>query len=231
MSWTWPGSRLAAAGLLVANLVPLVGVAAFGWKLHSVLVVYWVESGVVGIESIAKVLRAEGNDDPSKLPSIEFNDKNVSSFVGKSKRAIATFFVFHYGMFWAVHGLFVFLLPPLYYHGGFADFSTVALAGLALAAYHGISYQRNYVAGGEFECTGPVTQMVEPYKRVFVLHMTIVLGAFGVAMLGAPAGALIVMVLVKTGLDLFGHWREHDRARRRTPTPAAKRIGPEFRRS
>lgn len=59
--------------------------------------------------------------------------------------------------------------------------------------------------------------MVEPYRRVVVLHVTIVLGAIGVAVVGAPVGALVVMVLAKTALDLRGHWREHDRAEQRMP--------------
>jgi hypothetical protein len=63
----------------------------------------------------------------------------------------------------------------------------------------------------------------EPYRRVFVLHVTVVSGAFGVALVGSPVGALVVMVVVKTLLDLRGHWQEHDRARQRTldPSPAA----------
>ena len=88
---------------------------------------------------------------------------------------------------------------------------------------HAVSYRVNFVGDREYERAGPVTLMVEPYRRVFVLHVTVVSGAFGVALVGSPVGALVVMVVVKTLLDLRGHWQEHDRARQRTldPSPAA----------
>lgn len=219
---SWARPRTAAAGLVAANAVPLVGVLALGWGLHSILVGYWLESAAVGVASVAKIRRAAGDDDPAELPSMSFNDTPVESFVGRSNRAVARFFLGHYGAFWAVHGLFVLLFPAVFSGLAPASPRVVAAAAVGLAAYHAVSYRINYVGGREYERVGPVTLMVEPYRRVFVLHLTVVLGAFAVAWIGAPVGALAVMVLVKTALDLRGHWREHERARRREPgsTPA-----------
>lgn len=210
------GPRTAVTGLIVANAVPLVGVVAFGWELHSLLVGYWLESGVVGVASVAKIRRAAGEDDPDELPSFSLNDRPVGSFIGETNRRIAGFFVGHYGGFWAVHGVFVFVFPAVFPRMSWASPGVVAAAAVGLAAYHAVSYRLNFVDEGEYERVGPVTLMVEPYRRVLVLHITVVLGAFGVAAIGAPVGALVVMVLVKTGLDLRGHWAEHERARGRT---------------
>ncbi len=220
MRAAWPSVRRSAAGLIVANLVPLAGVLFLGWDLHVLLVAYWIESGVVGVESVAKILRAEGEDDPDELPSIEFNDRSAESFVGRSNRAIAVFFAFHYGVFWVVHGVFVLLFPGIFAGMDAAAPSVVAIAAASLAAYHAVSYRVNYLGEREYEGTGPVTLMVEPYRRVFVLHLTVLFGAFAVAAVGAPIGALVVMILVKTVLDLWGHWKEHERARDRVPDPA-----------
>jgi len=209
---TGSSSRLAIAALLAGNAVPLVGVLTLGWSAHSVLVVYWLESGAVGAISALKILRAEGPDDPDALPSMRFNDRSVASFVGSPNRRVARFFVSHYGGFWAVHGVFVLVFAatfPL----PFASPTDVALAAVGFVAYHAVSYHRNFVAGREFERNGPVTLMIEPYRRVLVLHVTIVFGFFAVGSVGAPVGALVVMVLAKTALDLRGHWREHDRAK------------------
>lgn len=211
------------AGLIVANAVPLVGVVGFGWDLHSLLVGYWLESGAVGVASVAKIRRAEGEDDPGELPSLSLNDRPVDSFVGRSSRLIAAFFVAHYGAFWVAHGAFVLLFPALIPGLEPASPRIVAAAAVSLAAYHAVSYWANYVGEREYERSGPVTLMVEPYRRVFVLHLTVVLGAFAVAAIGAPVGALVVMVVAKTGLDLRGHWREHARTRRRSPpTPSTE---------
>jgi len=209
---------VAAAGLVLANVVPLVGVAGFGWDLHSLLVVYWLESAVVGLAYVAKIRRAEGEDDSDGLPSIGLNERPIDSFVGESNGVIAVFFLSHYGLFWVGHGVFV-LLFPLFFPGiEPASPSVVAAAAVGLAAYHAISYRVNYVGEREYERNGPVTLMIEPYRRVFVLHLTVLFGGFAVATIGAPVGALVVMVLVKTALDLRAHLREHERARNRERT-------------
>jgi hypothetical protein len=211
------GPRAAEAGLVLANLVPLVGVAFFDWDLHSLLVIYWLESAAVGLASVAKILNAEGTDDAADLPSFQLNSRPVSSFVGAPNRRVAGFFATHYGTFWIVHGVFVLLFPVIFPGLEPAGPSVVGVAGVGLAGYHAVSYRANFVGEREYERTGPVTLMVQPYRRVFVLHLTIVLGAFGVAAIGAPVGALVIMVLVKTALDLRGHWKEHDRYPRPLP--------------
>lgn len=211
------GPGTAAAGLVVANVIPLVGVLGFGWDLHSLLVVYWLESGVVGTAFIAKIRRAEGEDDPEELPSVNLNDTPIASFIGWRSRHLVAFFLFHYGTFWIVHGVFVFVFPSMFPGLEPAAPGIVGIGTVGLLAYHVLSYWINYVGQREYERSGPVTLMLEPYRRVLVLHLTIVVGAFAIAAIGAPVGALVVMVLVKTALDLRGHWREHARARHRSP--------------
>jgi hypothetical protein len=222
------GPRTTALALVASNLVPLVGVVALGWNLLALLVLYWVESGIVGASYAARILRSEGEDDPAELPSMSFNDRSVASFVGESNAAIARFFMGHYGFFWAVHGLFV---------GGFGvtifagpdgpvvpNPLTLAFGVVALVASHAYSYRINFVGEREYERVGPVRLMVDPYRRVIVLHLTIIFGAFAVNFVGAPVGALIVMVVVKTAIDLYAHWREHETAQTRAPATTVDRA-------
>lgn len=207
--------RVATAGLIVANLVPVVGVVAFEWDLHSLLVGYWLESGVVGAASVAKIRHAAGTDDPEDLPELELNGTSLSDLVGRSNRRIAWFFVGHYGSFWLGHGVFVWLLPRKSPRLDIAAPDVVAMALLGLVLYHAVSYRVNYLGRGEYRHTGPVTLMVEPYRRVIVLHLTVLFGGAALSVLGVPVGALAVLVLAKTALDLWSHRREHDRARDR----------------
>ena len=51
---------LSAAVLAAVNLIPLIGVAFWGWSLMMILVLYWIESGIVGTINIFKIARAEG---------------------------------------------------------------------------------------------------------------------------------------------------------------------------
>ena len=71
-----------------------------------ILIVYWLENGIVGFFNVLKILRAEGPMDPTS--DWRMNGKPMA-VVGRG--AIAGFFVIHYGLFWFVHGIFVLTLP------------------------------------------------------------------------------------------------------------------------
>src|SRR4029079_10475578 len=86
------------------NLVPLIGVLAWGWGVSTILVLYWVENGIVGLLNVPKILLAQG-DGPAPRAF------GASTVGPASKAATAAFFVVHYGVFWVVHGIFVFTLP------------------------------------------------------------------------------------------------------------------------
>ncbi|MEO8208348.1 MAG: DUF6498-containing protein, partial [Chloroflexota bacterium] len=81
--------------LLVANLIPLVGVVAWGWDLWTLLALYWAENGVIGAYNVLKILLARGQS------------SGPMAAAGVSRVATAAFFSVHYGIFWFVHGMFV----------------------------------------------------------------------------------------------------------------------------
>ena len=49
-------TRLTAFSLLIANVLPLLGVLFWGWPLGKLLGLYWAESAVVGIFNIFKIM-------------------------------------------------------------------------------------------------------------------------------------------------------------------------------
>lgn len=216
------------ASLLVANLVPLAGVLFWGWDLWTILALYWAENGVVGAWNVAKILLARGPaavapGGPAAVAPGGPASGLPSSALGNV--AMAVFFTIHYGMFWFVHGLFVlvalpqmtsFLGPDATF--GYADpglldvgarLGTIAFATLALAISHGVSFWFNYIGRGEYRRVTPIALTGAPYARVVVLHLTIIFGAFVSIALGSPIGALVVLVVLKTALDLRLHAREH----------------------
>ncbi|MEF8843426.1 MAG: DUF6498-containing protein [Haloarculaceae archaeon] len=220
--------RAALVALLAANAVPLLGVVLLGWSMQGLLVVYWLESGVIGAFNVPKILYAHGAETAatrSKARRLKTNDRTVTLPDGPERvpetptrrpenRSVARFFLGHYGGFWAVHGVFVGFLPLFADGAGFvggSELPTLALAAGAAAVSHGVSYRRNYIEDGEWRTVSPGGRLYAPYDRVLVMHVTIVIGAFAVTLLGTPAGALVVMVLVKTALDLRAHLREHAR--------------------
>ena len=192
--------------LVGANLVPLAGVAVFGWSLFELVLIYWLENGVVGAYNLLRMGTARGGS--PTVPEKVFR---------------GAFFTVHYGLFWAVHGAFVF---SLFGHGfgapnGLAQpFSLppgtaealgpgVALGVLSLVLSHGVSFAQNWIAGGERDRVGLDTLFSQPYARVVVLHFTILGGGFAAGYLGSPAWALLMMVALKIAVDVAAHRREH----------------------
>ncbi len=95
----------------------------------------------------------------------------------------------------------------------------VAIAAAALFLSHGVSFFVNFLGKEEYLTVSPDRQMTEPYSRVVVVHVTILAGGFLADSLGAPLAALILLVLLKTVMDLLAHPREHLKAGMRSTRP------------
>lgn len=285
--------------LVAANLIPLVGVLFFGWSLITILVLYWIENGIVGFWNVPKIVMAQGSMLPrlpdmpdvaalaatlSKEQAVELHEQwgkaqaaraalidqeaqrvaaaraggtasappttivtttggtrilgpnAVARLSAIPRTGLAMFFLFHYGMFWLVHGIFVFALPAFAGGSAFGTgpelcidgaglpiacppdafgevvWSSVLIGAVALFLSHGASFFLNYIGRGEYVTASPSGQLASVYGRVVVLHLTIIFGAFVIALLGAPIGALLVLVVLKTAFDLGLHLRERRRS-------------------
>jgi len=192
--------RSSALALVAANLVPLYGVLALGWKVAPILVFYWTENLVIGFFNVLKMARAQG---AVNAPNMTFNDRPVTQ---DSRKGLIFFFVVHYGGFTLGHGVFVIALfhPELQ-----SLFGEVGLALLVLFTSHGISYRRNFIRSGEYLRASFAKLFWQPYARVAVMHITILAGGALAQKMGSPLGALLVLVVLKTLIDLGGHWLEH----------------------
>ena len=224
-------SSVAVGSLVVANLLPLAGVLWFDWRVFDVLAIYWVESGVVGLLNVPKILLARGESEDGATFAATLNGRplDVSGpaesalvdgpHVYAANVPVAAFFVLHYGIFWVVHGVFVLFGLPAFAGasgvGAGVDVGAALLGGAAMAVSHGGSFVVNFVGRGEYRDVSAARQMFAPYGRVFVLHFTVVLGATLVVWFGSPVVLVALLVALKTGFDVLAHLREHERARRR----------------
>jgi hypothetical protein len=223
--------RVSVAALILANAIPIVGVLFFGWSLMTILVLYWIENGIVGLWNIPRMLLARGPDPvPQGVPTAVLSG-------GCQRLILIPFFIVHYGIFWLGHGFLLFFLAgfglfrgaldpgpaPLEPIGGFplglggssggafgaVDPGAIAFAGAVMLVSHGISFVKNYLGDGEYLRTTAVSRMAAVYGRVIVLHLAILLGGFAIAAIGAPIWILVVLVIGKTLLDLRLHAKEH----------------------
>ncbi len=218
--------------LTVANLVPLAGVIFIGWDAAFIVLLYWSENLVLGLYNILKIaiLRVE----------------HPLGHLGKL--LAIPFFSLHFGGFCAVHGFFLLVLFKI--GGDQGDFfpkeswpghliflqmlvSVIKTLWqnsppgmewpvLGLLISHGISFISNYLGKGEYTRLTIGKLMNQPYKRIVLLHITIIAGGIPIMILGSPTPLLCILVILKVGMDIFFHIREH------APQLEGK-IGKEFR--
>ena len=218
-------SPVALGILLVVNAIPLIGVLFLGWNLATIVATYWLENGVIGLFAVGRIATASGTN----LLTSAIAVATRSQVRGIERVFLVPFFCVHYGMFWFVHGVFVwFALPAIFagFSGGDAfatgfgqrfapvgpDVGVVLAMGVPLLLSHGASFVFNWLGGGEYRASTPAAEMAAPYVRVVILHLTIIFGAFAVALLGSPVWAMVVMVALKTGVDVAAHLAERSRA-------------------
>ena len=204
--------------LIATNLIPLAGVAFWGWHLGTVMVLYWLENGIVGIINIPRMVLAAIAADQQAHPRKPARDEGADVLrltrllVGMAR---IPFFIVHYGIFWVVHGIFVWGLfagPGLFGPanigtttvGTGVDTGAVATGFVGLALYHVVAFIYWDVIRREYASKTPAEIMFQPYPRLIVLHLTIILGAFLVVATGQPIAALVLLVLLKTVLELGG---------------------------
>lgn len=212
-AWLTPS----ALALLLANLAPLAGVFFFKWDVFPLILLFWLENLVVGGFNVLKLLgcRASG---PANWVQKVF---------------LTGFFCVHYGMFCFVHGVFVFALFGRGHQGSGFGLSVSGLldtvwhlhlgwALTALVVSHGISFALNYVRAGEYRRAEMATLMSQPYARIMVLHVTLLISGFILVGLGSPVVGLVLLVAFKTALDLRAHRRERRKfgARNQPAAPA-----------
>ena len=203
-------TRPSVLALLLANVFPLIGVVALGWDTFLVLALFWVENVVIGVYTALKMLL-------------------VSSAAVPARLSAALFFCVHYGIFTAVHGIFVFVVFGSIMDSAPGDPSAwetivgsqVLWGALVLLVSHGVSFVFNYIRRGEYRQAHLSAVMQEPYGRVVLLHLTIIFGGFLVMALGSPVAGLLLLVALKTVMDIRAHLRQHDKYAAGTPAPSA----------
>jgi len=185
----------------LANALPIAGVLLLGWKVFPLVLLYWLENVVVGGFNVGKLLLARPQEPAYSV----------------GKLFIIPFFIFHFGMFTLVHGVFVFALfgaKSLPRFDSLAELPEAIRAYhlgwgvLALVVSHGLSFYWNYFENGEYRRASLPILMMQPYARLVVLHLAVLFGGWIVLTLGSPLLALLVLVALKTAADVRAHQAE-----------------------
>ena len=188
--------------LIVVNLFPIIGVIFFEWDIFEVVMLYVIETIIVGTYNVIKMLFVKGD----------------------KKRFTIMFFIIHYNFFILIQSIFVIVLiggdstdsmgPDIGqgFHNLFSLFSyrDFKVAVLLIVISHGIAVYKNFIKPKLYKHADLEKLMMEPYKRIFVQQFMAIGGAIIAMMLQAPMGFLIILILMKTFFDLRAYHKTHD---------------------
>lgn len=195
---------LAAAILIPSNLIPLAGILFWGWDTFVLLCLYCLETAVIGFWTIARIATMT---------------RDRGSVAGRGiagTLALAGFFTVHAGLFMTVHMAFLYVLFAGPWTGRVhdaRDFIRLIVIGkdlwiplLALFVGQGALFINDAVNRFVF-AKAPLTNadtgeiMGGFYKRIVIMHIAIMGGAFIAQAIGTAA-PLIVLVLLKIAIEI-----------------------------
>lgn len=208
--------------ILGSNLIPILGVLFFNWSAFSILIIYWFESLAIGLFNVPRILMAG-----------MYTKENTFTVLGLiAALFFASFFTVHYGLFMGGHLVFL-LGMGQYLHALNLNFTgepaamVLGMAGklegylratmenpvrflmselLSVVLLFGVAasnFFTTYVREREYLVKMPPEVMMEPYRRIIIMHVTIILGMFSVLLLDRQEGIMVVFILLKTGFDIY----------------------------
>jgi uncharacterized protein DUF6498 len=192
--------------LIAVNLLPLGFAYFFEANAADILIIYWFENLVIAFYALLRMLsaRAEGPQGGEALLYVPI-------------------FLLHFGLFssahagillhyaWTDSNLFALHASSADAGREFWDVVPVVLVIQVATLFisHGMSFVQNYLKGGEYLAATPREEMTRPYHRVFIMHVAAVGSGLLATAHGSPLAMLVIVVLLKTGLDVYFHVRSH----------------------
>jgi hypothetical protein len=217
---------LDAALAIASTAVIAYGVLALGWSVFIVMALFWFENVVIGGFNVLRMLVSGARLGAAELFGALF---------------AAAFFTVHYGLFTAVHGVFVVMLfgrpelgggasmdgglfgPLLQMVGRLVADRDGWLAIVAIVAVHAASFVQ--WARATRELPTPINElMAAPYGRIVVLHITLIAGGFLVMSLHAPMLGALLLLGLKLAYDLVTLRRAPSRQQGDAAQERARRL-------
>ena len=191
-------SDFSVLALIAANLAALAIAYATGMSLRDLMLVYWIQSVVIGATNVLRILRLKR----FATDGFKMNNEEVKE-EPHVPGTVAIFFTLHYGGFHLIYLIFLLAdgprrapaLAPLYVY---------AVLALVFIVNHAYSLRHN-VARDARGRPNIGTLMMLPYARILPMHLTILAGG----LFTGSTFAFFVFGLLKTVADVVMHVVEH----------------------
>jgi hypothetical protein len=192
--------------LVLSNLYALYAVLSSGADIETVLFIFWIESGIIAFYTALKMIASVRN----------WASLLVLVFVVPMTAG-------HFGAFMTAHLFFISVItseiagvssndPFGIFIGRFVYDGMLVLSVLVpvivLFISHGVSFAINYIGRGEYLTTDIIKLSASPYRRVIVMHVTLLIGGGLGLILGGGMVTIAFLILLKTATDLHAHINE-----------------------
>ncbi len=170
--------------IITANLVAMF-MAYYYQSIALILLLYWIENAIIGVFNILRMASC-GQNPVGKLLFIPF-------------------FFMHYGIFMVAHFIFLVFLLGWIGEGNVMNFSgiaTIIIGVIAMIITHGMRFIIEETAGA-LKNRSPHEFIFNPYPRIIVMHLTIILGSLMYFGLDKPFYIIFLMIALKTLIELY----------------------------
>jgi hypothetical protein len=220
--WRAVARNPAAVIGLAADLAPIIAILFWGWGAAALIMLYWIENVVIGVYVVPRMIFANiGRHGPWGL---------LGSLFG------VPFFIFHYGMFCAVHGMLlltmfhsaeqVMVSPDMLvmiqrlFLGSLSFAQNMNWIVLVVAVAHGAVFIHDFLLKGGWKETTSDQEMTAPYGRIIILHLSIFFLGGALILLGDPAIGALLLVLARAAWGLHANMQPKQKIPAATPVAA-----------
>jgi hypothetical protein len=197
--------------LILVNLIPLYCVWFEGWNASAVFIVYCLETVIVGIINVLKMV----------CVTIFVKSTDVWENGGTTTQQSGWFFIFffivHYGFFVFVQTQIFFgvsgLIPDRSLLGNYSKIPALLgtngkLMLLLFVAYYTLQNFFDFFMSGNYKTISMGRLMFEPYIRILVQQIVVIVGSMFLSF-GAGKIFILVFVIVKIFFELFVNFNRY----------------------
>ncbi len=185
--------------VVLSNILPLLGVLLAGWDIYTLLIFYWMETVIIAFWTVMTMAFHKG------LETWTFDGP------ARQKSSLATggpaFILVHSGFFMAIH---LFLMSALYgdaWPGHLRSaqvFLETFLIGQKLWPMLALVFIHRAAMFWEDRNADSLSPLITSlYMRIVVMQVVIIIGAWGVMLLGSGLFGLILLISMRAALDLY----------------------------
>ena len=191
--------------LILVNLIPLYGVWFEGWDPKQVFLVYCLETVIVGLVNVVKMA----------CVTIFVKKKDVWENGGSTTMQSGWFFIFffiiHYGFFVFVQTQMFFAVTGMIPNGSMLmRYSQIPellgpngrLLLLIFIAYYSVQNIFSFFSSGTYKTISMGRLMFEPYLRIFVQQLVVILGSIFLTF-GAGRVFILIFIIVKIFFEVY----------------------------